>query len=262
MTYQNANGQKWPYMLNDAHWLHVIDTDYDLVVMPWGATEPHNQHLPYGTDTIETMAIADRAAFLAQQQNARVVILPPIPFGVNTGQLDLKLTINLNPSTQLAILKDVLHSLSAQGFKKFCILNGHGGNDFKQIIRELNGLFPDVFIFQISWFKIAAKEGLFENPGDHADEMETSLMMYIAENLTLPLSEAGSGKNKHFRFPSLQEGWAWAPRRWTQISEDTGSGDPSKATPEKGQRYFKSVTEKIAGVFTDIAQTSLDTLYE
>ena len=262
MTHHHKSSQKWPYMLNEAHWLHVKDTDYDLVVMPWGATEPHNFHLPYGTDTIETMAIANQAALLAQQQDAKVIVLPPVPFGVNTGQLDLKLTINLNPSTQFAILKDVIGSLSGQGFKKLCIFNGHGGNDFKQIIRELNGLFPDVFIFQISWFKIAAEANLFENPGDHADEMETSLMMYVAENLTLPLSEAGSGKSKHFRFPSLQEGWAWAPRRWTQISEDTGSGDPSKATSKKGQQYFEYITEKIARIFTDIAQTSLDTLYE
>lgn len=248
-------------MLNEAHWLHIKETDYDLVVLPWGATEPHNLHLPYGTDTIETMAIAEQAARLAQSQDAKVIILPPVPFGVNTGQLDLKLTINLNPSTQLAILKDVIHSLRVQGFRKLCIFNGHGGNDFKQIIRELNGLFPDIFIFQINWFQIVEKS-LFDNPGDHADEMETSLMLYVAAHQTLPLSDAGSGKNKHFRFRSFHEGWAWAPRQWTKISEDTGAGDPSRATMEKGQRYFEMITQKIADFFTEIAGADIDALYE
>ncbi len=66
-----------------------------------------------------------------------MVVLPTVPFGVNTGQLDVKLDINMNPSTQLALLNDVAEVLSRHGIPKLVILNGHGGNDFKQMIREL-----------------------------------------------------------------------------------------------------------------------------
>lgn len=263
MTHHTDNNSpERPYILNEAHWLHVKDSDYDLAVLPWGATEPHNYHLPYGTDTIETIAIAEESARLASEQNAKVIVLPAIPFGVNTGQLDLKLTINLNPSTQTIILKDIIHSLVGQGLQKLCIFNGHGGNDFKQIIRELNKIFPDFFIFQISWFKIDDENNLFDSPGDHADEMETSLMMHIAKDQTLPLSQAGPGKVRTFRFKSFEEGWAWAPRQWTKISTDTGAGDPAKATAEKGKQYFQIVTEKIANAFQEIATAELNDLYK
>lgn len=30
----------------------VKDVKYDAVILPWGATEPHNLHLPYLTDCI------------------------------------------------------------------------------------------------------------------------------------------------------------------------------------------------------------------
>ena len=53
----------------------------NVVVMPFAATEPHGGHLPYGTDIIETAAIADRSCELARQQGGRVVTLPTIPFG-------------------------------------------------------------------------------------------------------------------------------------------------------------------------------------
>lgn len=259
---QSKQANTQPYILSETTWKKVKETDYDLVVLPWSATEPHNLHLPYGTDTIETTAIARQAASIAWAKDAKVAVLPIIPFGTNTGQIDLKLTINLNPSTQMLILKDIVRSICMQGFRRFCILNGHGGNDFQQMIRELNLEFPEVFICQVSWFKMAAAQNLFENPGDHADEMETSLMMHIAPQHTLPLSEAGSGATRTFRINAFHEGWARAPRKWTQISTDTGSGDPSKASAEKGKRCFEIITERIAQLFIDLAGTSLNNLYE
>src|SRR3981081_3616411 len=81
--------------------------------------------------------VAEQAAEIAWKQGAKVIVLPTVPFGVNTGQLDLKLAINMNPSTQLAVLTDIASALSGQGVKKLLILNSHGGNDFRQMIREL-----------------------------------------------------------------------------------------------------------------------------
>jgi hypothetical protein len=54
------------------------------------------------------------------ESGAKVIVLPTIPFGVNAGQLDIKLTINMNPSTQFAILRDVVASLEKQGLSKAC----------------------------------------------------------------------------------------------------------------------------------------------
>ncbi len=237
------------------------DGKYQLAVLPWGATEAHNYHLPYGTDNFETEAIAFESAKMAWERNARVVVLPTIPVGVNTGQTDISLTLNLYPSTQMAILGDLAESLAGHGMNKLLVLNGHGGNNFKQMIREVGRMFPEVFISTCNWFQSVNKEELFENEGDHADEMETSLMLHIRPDLVLPLSDAGSGASKRFRVGALNESWAWAERKWTRASADTGIGDPRKATGEKGQKYFEAVTGLIADLMVELALTDVDDLY-
>nr|GFB13745.1 hypothetical protein [Tanacetum cinerariifolium] len=123
------------------------------VVLPWGATEAHNYHLPYATDNFQCDYVAAEAARLSWEAGAKVVVLPTIPFGVNTGQLDITLDINLNPSTQLAILHDIVQVLARQGIPKLVVLNGHGGNDFRQHLRELQAEFPTVFLCTVNWFK-------------------------------------------------------------------------------------------------------------
>src|SRR4051812_12471447 len=94
-----------PYILAETTWKSVRDTAYEVAVLPWGATEAHNYHLPYGTDTIQCDHLAAAAAGKAWETGTRVVVLPTIPFGVQTGQLDIPLCINMNPSTQLAVLR-------------------------------------------------------------------------------------------------------------------------------------------------------------
>src|SRR5213080_1231842 len=87
----------------------------EVAVLPWGATEAHNFHLPYTTDNIETERIAALAAKHAWEQGTRVVVLPVVPFGVNTLQLDIPLCLNLNPSTQALVLRDLATALAGQG---------------------------------------------------------------------------------------------------------------------------------------------------
>lgn len=250
-----------PYLLSETTWKTVRDTAYEVVVLPWGATEAHNYHLPYSTDVVECDHISAEAARLAWQEGARVIVLPTIPFGVNTGQLEVKLTINMNPSTQLAVLNDIADSLARQGIPKLVVLNGHGGNDFRQIIREL---LPrrNLFICTLDWYRCLDTSEFFAGAGDHAGEMETSLMQLFAPQLVLPLSEAGDGTVRKFKVQALREGWVWTQREWLRATFDTGAGNPKAATPEKGQRYFEAVTRKIADFLVDLAKADLQNLYE
>src|SRR6185503_273688 len=119
-----------PFVLAVSTWKTVDPTPYEVAVLPWGATEAHNYHLPYGTDNIQAESVAIRAAERAWSEGARVIVLPTVPFGVQTTQLDIKLCLNLNPSTQAAVLGDLVSSLEGQGVHKLLIVNGHGGNDF------------------------------------------------------------------------------------------------------------------------------------
>ncbi|HWL39156.1 MAG TPA: creatininase family protein [Gemmatimonadaceae bacterium] len=250
-----------PFVLSETTWKSVKPTPYEVAILPWGATEPHNYHLPYGTDNYETQAIAERAAEIAWNKGAKVVVLPTVPFGVNTGQLDLKLALNMNPSTQLLVLGDIARAISGQGVKKLLVLNGHGGNDFRQMIRELQ---PQVslFICTINWWTCVDGKDHFDEPGDHAGEMETSVMQKLEPDLVLPLSEAGAGKSRKFRIPGLRDGWAWAPRQWSKVTDDTGTGNPAASTAAKGEKFLEAVTTRIGGFLVDLAKADTNKLYE
>jgi creatinine amidohydrolase len=251
-----------PYLLSENNWKNIKNENFDLAILPWGATEAHNYHLPYGTDNYEADSIAAESAKIAWAKGAKIIVLPTVPFGVNTGQTDILLDINLNPSTQFAIVNDIVEVLNRQGIKKLLILNSHGGNDFKMILRELGLKFPDMFLSTSNWFKALNKSKYFENDGDHADEMETSLMLHFRPDLIRPLEEAGDGMDKKPKIKAFSEGWLWAERKWSQISEDTGVGNPKLATAEKGQAYFKDITEKMAQAMVDIAEADVHDLYE
>ena len=250
-----------PYMLAENNWKIIKDSSFEVAVLPWGATEAHNYHLPYGTDIIEAAHVAAESARIAWEQGAKIIVLPTIPFGVNTGQFDVKLDMNMNPSTQLAVLRDVVEVLDRQGIYKLIILNSHGGNDFKTMIRELGLKFPKMFLCQCNWYQSVDQKEFFENKDDHAGEMETSVMMHLTPHLVRPLTEAGDGASKKFKFTAMREGWAWAERKWMQVTKDTGVGDPRKASAEKGQKYFKAVSEKVATFFFEVAKADRNDLY-
>ncbi len=242
-------------MLSELTWKTVRDARYEVAVLPWGATEAHNLHLPYTTDNIETERIAALAAGHAWERGARVVVLPLLPFGV------IPLCLNLNPSTQALVLRDLAATLAGQGVPKLVILNGHGGNDFRQMIRELQPA-VSLFLCTVNWYQVVDPKLFFSDLGDHAGELETSVMLHIAPELVRPLSEAGPGRARRFTIAALREGWAWAPRRWRQVTDDTGVGNPAAATAEKGRKYVAAVSEKIGTFLAELAQADPGKLYE
>nr|WP_321452423.1 creatininase family protein [uncultured Carboxylicivirga sp.] len=240
----------------------VKDRHYDLAILPWGATEPHNLHLPYGTDNLQAEVILQQSVEIASEKGASVLILPIIPFGVNTGQSDLPYVINMMPSTQAAIIKDVVESVFSSNIDKLLLFNGHGGNDFKSIIRETGAHYPDKIICSCNWFQALKHNNYFSHEGEHADELETSLMMYLYPELVLPLDEAGNGQFKKFRVHGLNEKWAWAERKWTQVTNDTGIGNPHYSSAEKGEKYFQDVCSVLSKFIYQLATTNNKDFYE
>lgn len=249
-----------PYVLAETTWSMVRKISYQVAVLPWGALEAHNLHLPYGTDTIETDAIAAAAAGVAWERGARVIVLPTVPYGVNTGQIDVPLDFNMNPSTQLAVLRDIADVLEHQDIPRLLILNGHGGNDFKPMVRELWTEY-ELLICILNWYDIGEDE-MFVEKGDHAGEMETSLMQHIKPEWVLPLEQAGDGRTRPFKLQALREGWAWTQRDWVRATVDTGVGDPQFASAAKGREYFDRLAAKIGGFLAEFAAADPADLYE
>lgn len=219
-----------------------------VAVLPWGATEAHNLHLPYGTDVLLANRYADAAVASANRSGAAAVVLPAIPYGNDEQQLDQHCTISLTTTTAMALLRDVVRSLSRQSIDRLVIVNTHGGNQFKPLVRDLQSE-AGVLIVVADAFLMApeVRAEVFELPGDHADESETSLMLHTDPEL-VELDEAGSGERRPFTVAGIDQPGVWTPRPWARCHPDTGSGDPSKATAEKGRRYFDAVVAALANL--------------
>lgn len=248
-----------PWNLPHLTYKTVRQHDYSVAVLPIGSCEPHNFHLPYGTDTLQSDGIASRACERAAQSGARVVKLPAIPYGVQTNMTALPLALNVYPSTFFTLLKDLVDSLENSGIHKLLILNGHGGNDFlKPFVREMMGR-SAVFIAVCDWWKVGADvyDEIFERRDDHAGEMETSVILAMHPEL-VSLQDAADGATRTTRFEALNRGWVSTSRRWDLLTESTGTADPRAATAEKGERYLEVVVERLANFLCELAAAPQD----
>ncbi len=232
---------------------------YSYAVLPWGATEPHNYHLPYLTDCILAHDIAVEAVSKAwSQYGVKGMVLPAIPLGAqNPGQIELPFCIHARQETQKLVLSDIVESLYIQGIRILVIMNGHGGNNFKPMIRDLALDYPDMLIVNCDWFAVEPRKGYFdEDFDDHAGEQETSVVMHFRPDL-VDIETAGDGASKPFNIESLNKKVGWIPRNWTKTSIDTGVGNPKKSTAEKGKTYVAVVTDKIAKLFEELVTKTI-----
>ncbi|MDR3059130.1 MAG: creatininase family protein [Prevotella sp.] len=234
------------------------DSKYDFAVLPWGATEPHNYHLPYMTDCYLAHDISVDSVIKAYDQTGvKGMVLPVIPLGSqNPGQREQPFCLHTRYETQKAILTDIVASLSYQGISKLIIVNGHGGNNFRNMIRDLAVDYPDFLVVISNLFAIIPQADYFEEKDDHAGEMETSVMMHYHPEL-VNLSLAGDGIYTPFKAETLRTGIGWTPRNWMKVSQDTGVGNPKKSSAEKGKAYAEALTQKIAKLFIELVKEDI-----
>jgi len=238
----------------------VRSQTWQVAVLPFGATEPHNLHMPYGTDTFQVDTLAARAGQYAYEAGARVVVLPTIPFGVNTNYFKVPgaLACSLAPTTLLRILTDIAESMERQGVRKLLLLNGHGGNELKPFLRELHHR-TGVFLCLCDWYRMATDlyPQLFRQPGEHADEVETSLGLAFFPTLVRPeLADAGAARPT--RFEAINRGWVSITRPWHLATTNTGLGDPAAATAEKGQALMTALAQRLGQFLVQLAAAPLD----
>lgn len=238
----------------------VREQRWQAAVLPFGATEPHNLHMPYGTDTFQVELLGQLACERAYQAGARVALLPTIPYGVNTNHLKIPgaLACSVRPTTLLHLLTDLVDSLERQGVKKLVLLNGHGGNELKPLMRELHHT-SGVFLCLCDWFRMARDiyPGLFADPGEHADEVETSLGLAYFKDLLRP-ELADNGAARPSRFEAINRGWISITRPWHLVSANTGLGDPKAAAADKGRRLMDVLTERLGDFLIELAAAPMD----
>ncbi len=253
-----------PWILAETNYAHVRDFAYEVAVLPLGATEPHNLHLPYGTDTLEAEAIGSRVCEAAWHRGARVVMLPAIPYGTETNQARCRLSINVNPSTLGMVIRDIVDSLAGHGVRKLLLLNSHGGNEFKPLLRELMGS-TSVHLFLCDWFRGLsgdAQQQIFDEPGDHAGEMETSLALACFPHLVRMAADgrlaADAGATALTRFEAVNRGWVSITRPWHLLTTNTGAGNPFAATSERGEQLIRVIVDRLSVFLLELSEAKLD----
>jgi creatinine amidohydrolase len=235
-----------PHILHEATYRQLLGSRPNVAVLPWGATEAHGWHLPHGTDVIEATAIAEAAVEQAVAEGAKAILLPAIPFGNNAQQQDQIATIHFSTSTALAILRDVAGSLVRQGIDRLVIVNGHGGNAFAPLVRDVM-LETGATIAVVNFWQLCPEvmRANFADPGDHAGDLETSLVLHI-DGALVEFEHAGDGRTVPFAIDAFSQPGVWTPRPWSTTHPDTGCGDPRQATPQKGRAFFEAAVSAVA----------------
>jgi creatinine amidohydrolase len=253
-----------PWKLAETNFAYVKAHPFEVAVLPLGATEPHNLHLPYGTDTFEADAIGEHVCAEAHARGAKVVLLPAIPYGTETNMRELPLAMNLQPSTVALVVRDLVQSVVNSGIRKIVLLNSHGGNELKPVLRELYGSTP-THLFLCNWYAQLVRDKydeIFETPEDHAGEMETSLALayfpqFVATNDHGQLV-ADEGETRPLRFEALTEGWVSITRPWHLLTTNTGSGNPHGASAEKGRRVMQLIVDRLASFLVELSAAEID----
>ncbi len=231
---------------------------YEVAVVPVGATEAHNRHLPEGQDVLSTLHVARRCCETAWRATESVVCLPIIPYGADCNLAAFPLTIHVSQATLDALMRDIIVALHKHGLRKIVIINGHGGNEFSPLIRQVQSDLP-VHVFLCNWWAVGHdKYGeIFAAHDDHAGEQETSVALALYPEL-VELSRAGDGHARPFRFEALEKGWVRTSRDFARLNDHCAIGDPSGATAEKGRKYLDLVCDRISRFLIELAQAPLD----
>jgi creatinine amidohydrolase len=236
----------------------IRDRRYEVAVLPIGATEAHNLHLPEGTDWRLATHVSREACRMAWERCTSVICLPALPFSSDCNLLDFPLTIDVSQATVDAVVTDVVRSLRKHGIRKVLLLNGHGGNHFIPLIRVLQSEL-DVHVFLCNWWTVGSDRygEIFDKPDDHAGEMETSAVLAVCPEL-VELEHAGPGSPAPYALEALRRGWVQTSRRFARLNDHCAVGDPRQATAAKGRRYLDLVCSRLADFLVELAVSSAE----
>jgi len=249
--------------LLETNYAHTKHAHYEVAVLPLGATEPHNLHLPYGTDVLEGTVVGEKICEEAHNRGAKVVLLPTIPYGAEANMKRLPLAINLSPSSLNVVVRDVVDSLLDSGVRKIVLLNSHGGNELKPLLREMIGS-TKAHLFLCNWYQMIGDvyEEIFDEAEDHAGEMETSFALAFFPDLVARDFQgnllADEGETKPLRFEALRKKWVSVSRQWHLLTTNSGAGNPHKASAEKGEKMMSIIVERLATFLVELSAAEID----
>lgn len=222
-----------------------------VVILPTGSTEQHGQHLPLDVDLFLTESVCLEVGRRAAD---RVLVLPPVAYGLNMHHIDFPGTIHIEPDVFVAFCLNITKSVAYHGFKKILIVNGHGSNTpLIDLVARKTVLETNSLCAAVTYISLAIEA--FEQVRDtqviaHADEFETSLYLHLAPE-RVQLEKAGAGDDHMGRYMSSDSMYTYPVRfndywsRWTTLGVH---GDARTASAEKGRVIFEAAVSALVGI--------------
>jgi creatinine amidohydrolase len=224
-----------------------------LVILPTGSTEQHGRHLPLDTDVFLAESVCLE---IGKRAPDKVLVLPPIAYGLNRHHIDFPGTIHIEPEVFIAFCLNITKSVAYHGFRKILLVNGHGSNyPLVDLIARRTVLETESLCFATNYFpflleafnKIRESEVMA-----HADEFETSLYLHLAGD-RVQMDKAAADNDHVGKYVSsdsvnvvrFNDYWG----RWTKLGVH---GDPTCATAEKGRIVFEAAVSGLLELVDEI----------
>jgi creatinine amidohydrolase/Fe(II)-dependent formamide hydrolase-like protein len=254
------------YLLAEMTWPQAKSrlAETDLALLPVGAVEQHGPHLPLDTDAWDADYLARKVAEGCSPP--RPLVLPLISYGVSYHHEDFSGTLSVSPEVLSRVVYEIGMNAARQGIAKLIVVNGHGGNvpalQFAaQMINRDAHIFTCVESGESSDADIVS---ITETPNDvHAGEIETSTSLATRPGLV----EMGQARrfvprfsNQYLDFTSARSVEWYA--RTAKISRSGVLGDPTKASAEKGKRYWEMMITHLVAFVESLKGLSLNEIYE
>jgi creatinine amidohydrolase len=222
------------------------------VLVPVGAVEPHGRHCPVGADNFIALEIAERLA-----ARADALVFPPIPFGTLEVIYDFRSlpgSISIDSRLLLDIYTNVGAELGRQGFRRLVFVNGHGPNS--PVLQLAQYRIRDqaaVEVGILEWWAAGARaihalKGF--DFGNHADEIETSILMATAGGGPLVDLDKAVVNSRTLEGLAPAESQCYRQkvpftRTWDErwVGTSGNMGDPTRASAEKGEQIIAAAVD-------------------
>ena len=237
---------------------------YDLTAMTWKEVEEalqtvkfaiipigaHEQHGPHMVESCDAVLAERMAKKLGERMFPYALVTPTINMGVSPHHLNFPGTISLQPTTLIAILKDVISSLKHHGVKKFLLLNSHGGN--QSTLNVASMIITEELNVEVYYAKTtaSAKEAIKEHVKStlfgHSCEREVSEALYLAPELVRPEQlEKGDiqveGRWKQLRPGKAIQGFYY----YEEMTKNGCIGDGTKASRDIGRQIVEESLDQL-----------------
>lgn len=226
----------------------LADAQRSVAIIPAGSVEAHGPHLPLGTDTLISTAVAERAAQALAERGYLAVHYPPLHYGVTDWAEGFAGTTSIGAEVIGPLVLQACLSAHRLGFSHVVLTNAHLEPGHIQTLRQVAKDYeaatgqPLLFVDKTRRKQAQKLTAEFQSGSCHAGQYETSLILAIAPHLVdedaaqalpaldLPLHEKIAAGAQNFAECGLEQAYC---------------GAPSRATAEEGEQSLAILAQMV-----------------